>query len=602
MMSRRIYASIVMIFLVVFAMFMFVSVTSDLLSKVYVNERTGTGPSADAALLDAAFDESSGAVASGERRAAIIAPEDAGVLTEWCAYGKYAYRVYDALPPASDLAGYDVLLFGDGAVSSPDLAALEACADLGIPMVFAELPDYEALASDPDLADFFGISTCVSPSYAIDGVKIFADFFLSGERIYERGDDYGETDDMSVSIPYYRLRAGYELYAVAVLEDQAGIENEDLPSLLWRTHTGSSMVFCINGDVFRGERMLGVLTAFLSQSTDAYLYPVVNAQAIVLVNYPYFADENAEAMMDRYSRTARGLSSDILWPNIVKVVKNYGAKFNFFLAPQLNYSDAREPETGDVTRYWKDINLLSGAVGLSLSQVSDADLADVLARDEAFLKSVVPDYAFTAVYAGDFSGEAVCALIDSGEGGLLKSVSLILTDFSENRPIFRVSGGGALSVSVTQDGYLHESGDDIQMLALETALGISTQKVDLIRAFYPSGDLDDWSRLSRLWSEGNTFFSDFRAFDMVSVYDMEDRVRAFLALNYSYERDGEAIAVSIDHLSGEAYFVLRLSGEEVKAVTGGTFEHLTDTAYLIRATQKDVSIRVAATDTLAPPK
>jgi hypothetical protein len=29
---------------------------------------------------------------------------------------------------------------------------------------------------------------------------------------------------------------------------------------------------------------------------------------------------------------------------------------------------------------------------------------------------------------------------------------------------------------------------------------------------------------------------------------------------------------------------------------------LTDTAYLIRATQEDVSIRVAATDTLAPPK
>ena len=600
MMSRRIYGSIVLIFAVVFVMFLFVSISSDRLSESFTNARAGKSSGAGAPLGEDAFDEAVNPAPEGNRRAAIVA-SDASILAEWCAYGKYAYRVYGAPPAPADIAGCDVILFGDYAVSGGNLGALRGYAELGIPMVFTELPSFDALSGDESLADFFGIRECVSPSYQIDGVKIFADFFLGGERIYGRDDDYGKTDDMAISIPYYTLRAGYELYSVGVLEDQAGIANEELPALLWRTYTGSSLVFCVNADVFRGERMLGVLTAFLSQAHDAYLYPVVNAQSIVVLNDPYFAEENTETMKARYSRTARGLSADILWPNIVKVIQNYGAKFNFFLAPQLDFADGAEPSDANVIRSWKDINLLSGAVGLSLAQVSQAGLPEIAERDAAFFRAVVPNYDFTAVYAGGFSDEAVSAQIGAGDGGLLKSVSLILSDFAEGRPIFRVLDSGAISVCLTQDGYAHESDDDVQMLALETALGVATQKVDLIRAFYPSGDGDDWSKLSRLWSEGNTYFGDFRAFDMVSVYDMEDRVRAFLALNYSYERTGDTISAQIDHFSGEAFFILRLAGEEVKAVTGGTFEKLSDTAYLIRAEQENLSIRIEATDALSAP-
>lgn len=617
MLSARTYVSIVLLFAVIFVLFMSVTLASDMLAEAAINSQAEREITVrqDHALLDNAFDEAAGrpvpamagtgtiSVQNNPRAAIVVSPEDSrtNLLKEWCVYNKYRYRVFTQLPNADLLSNYDTVLFGEVNLTGQNLNTLEQYAATGIPMIFTQLPPYETLAAYPKLADFFGIKTCVSPSYPLDGVKLFGDFFLSKERLYTDNDFYGETDDMAISVPYYTLRAGYEVYAVAILEQQGKIKNEELPALLWRTYTGSSLVFVVNSDVFLGERLLGVITACLSQAYPCYLYPVVNAQTILLLNYPFFANENTDAIMERYSRNTRMFCRDVLWPNVVEILRNFGRSCNFFVAPQLDYADGEMPLDDDVVAYWKEIKKLSGVVGLSLGQVSSAALGDVLTSGEAFFQTALPKYRFTALYTGAFPADALRARLDEGQTSLLRHVTLMLSAFQENRRLFEFINQDVLSVMTTASGYQHESMDDIQMIAFETALGLCTQQVDFSRVLFPQGSGDDWSKLSRVWSAGDTYYNDYRQFDSTSVLEMESRIRNFLALNYSCEQTGNKLQIQIGNFNGEAWFVLRIHNAKIKNMTNGVAKRLSDTGYLICAKQASVTIELQKTNVLNPP-
>jgi len=602
MINGKVYTAIALVFLVIFFLFMFSTVSGDNLAGYYDNRRGEIAPEAGPPLLREAFWMEAQRTDAPEDwvldnpKAAIIASSQPDAVTdtlqEWCVYNKYRYRVFTGLPEVGEISDYDVLLFNDPGITAQDVVTLKLYAQTGIPMVFVRLPTYEQLASSTWLSDFFGIERCVSPGYGLDGVKVFADFFLSKERIYTHDDFYGQEDDMAVRVPYYTLRTGYEVFAVAILDDQSelGIKNEELPPLLWRTYTGASDVFAVNGELFSGDGLLGVVTGFLSQASPVYLYPVVNAQTIVLVNYPYFLDENREALMELYSRDALGFSRDIVWPTVVKIVAHYDAPFNFCVPSQLEYGDGSAPADDDVVLYWKEINKLSGSVGLSLGQVSDVPLETVLEESAAFFGRVLPDYRFTALYAGAFPADKVGECLASGRFGLLDQVRFVFFPYGGEDRLFTVLDGDVLAVRSTADGFRHEAKDDLEMIALETALGLCTQEVDMARALYPRTEEDGWSRLSREWSEGKTYYADFEAFDAVSTEELEARSRAFLAMDFSYAVSPDSLDMRIDSFAGDAWFILKVHLAEVAGVAGGSAAKLTDTAYLIHAEEANVRI------------
>ena len=277
-MNKRILFSILLIFLVLFLLFMFSALSSNMLTKPGTNSRdqAATAQTAGPALMQDAFAlngdtaqaSQAQTLAAANPLAVLVgtAESELNVFKEWCVYNKYAYTVYQTWPDADALTGASVLLCGRMQYSAETAQTLQSYAQTGVPLVFTRLPEYAALAANPALADCFGIAKCVDPAREVDGLKLFADFFLSKERIYEAGDFYGDLDDTQTPVPYYTLRTGYEGYMVGLLNDQEalGIPNEELPTLLWRTVTGNSQVFAVNTDLFDGERMLGVITAFLS--------------------------------------------------------------------------------------------------------------------------------------------------------------------------------------------------------------------------------------------------------------------------------------------------------------------------------------------------
>lgn len=63
-------------------------------------------------------------------------------------------------------------------------------------------------------------------------------------------------------------------------------------------------------------------------------------------------------------------------------------------------------------------------------------------------------------------------------------------------------------------------------------------------------------------------------------------------MDYTSERNGDTIQLTIEHFDGEAYFLLRLGGEKVKHIEGGSVTGVETDVYLIRAAEPEISIQV----------
>lgn len=618
MVSRRNYFTILILMLMVFGMFMFAGVSSNILSDTSTNpqaeERVAIN-AGDTVTADSLNLDSINTGLSGEGRTVLnpdkklqvsilsggIEDNTSKVLIQWCVYNKYLYKVFYTLPNTTELAEFEVLLFGDYEITASDTNTLYSYAELGKTMIFTRLPDYQLLNSNRRLAAFYGIRDSISETVTADGIKIFPDFMINKERIYRKDDYFGQLDDTEVSIPYYSLAAGYEVYSVGLLENQEelGIEDKDLPPLLWRTTTSKSFVCAVNSEIFDGMTMLGVLTGFMAHLGEYYVYPVVNAQTISLISYPYFSNENQEAMQQLYSRDSEGVARDLLWPNVVQILKNYGGSYSFFAASQLNYLDQTGPKNDYIDFYLREIGKLPGNMGLSLGQVSEKDSKDIMAENEDFFKNNLPDYIFTALFSADISSEE---LKESLNSDFYKDISLVMSDYGEGENILEFLKDKVLSVKFNLNGYEHETMDDLRMSSIENILGMCNMKVDMTRVFYPADSSDEWNNLSLKWSKGNTYFSDYKAFDMVTVGEMENRARRFLALDYTLEYNINDIAIQIDHFQEEAYFILRTNNRRIDHVDNATALAISDTAYLIKAEAADVTIHMIEENVLKKPR
>ena len=613
MISRRNYLAIVMLIITIFIMCMIVGRSNDFIINNFIKIKASDKFNLDnSALLTAKklnieniINDNVNILMKNKKRAAIISENErdtlTGLITEWCVYNKYLYKIYTNLPAKDEIDDYSLIIFGDFDFTKSDKKILYEFADLGKSMIVTKLPDYQAIRLDKDLAGFFGIDKVLANEVKADGIKIFSQFMINGERIYEKGDYFGSEDDTRIYVPHFKLSPGYEVYAVGLIDDydELGMDHIDLPPLLWRTKTRNSFVFVVGSDVFRRTPLIGILTGFMANESDVYLYPVINAQTISLVDFPYLSDENNKTLMSLYTRSSKDLARDILWPNIVQILKNYGGSYNFFAASQLDYLDIVEPKTENLKFYIKEIQKLAGNLGLSLSQVSDLDIKDVLDINLSYYSQNLTDKKFTSLYLGSFNEND---FLSNSDHELLKDITLVMSDYNEGDRLLDLINEDVLSVKFNLYGYRHETMDDILMITIENALGLCNMKVDIGRVIFPNDKFDEWNNLSLIWSKGDTYFNEFSVFDMVSVSEMEKRIRRFLALDYTYEYDNNKIDVNISNFDKEAYFILSVYDKNIDSVENGTFKKIRENKYLIKATDDNLHIKLKEEKILGKPK
>lgn len=610
MVSRRNFLTITIMILILFFMFQFTGVMKNQLNEYGVNEydqSTYTQLNAESVFsnevpANALADVFYIGIASGDV---------AKVVSSWCEYSKRSLQMYATLS-ACDNVPENQLIILDGRTmvrTDADITILQEWIDKGVNIIFARMPDISVIQRSNQLQQILGIDHILSTDVTLNGMHLFSGFFLGGERIYEAQTKEDEKrQDLDHDIPWYVTGAGTKTYLVGTLTDETfdatvpqslldqyanmeelSAKNILLPAVIWRYGTINSKVFCVNDDFLMDVSNLGILSAITAQITNYDIYPVVNAQNLVAADMPAFSSENEEKMQELYAQSASAVYREIIWTSLVALQETTDAKLTCMVTPQFDYDDAQEPDGSAVTYYLKQLKEQNGELGWSATNQSNLSVADKLAIDKPFWKNYGADYKITSAYLRDGSQKSAAALALKDEDVR----TLVVADEDTTSPIISYATDNITQQKVTSAGITHTFSDDLKLRSMETALGYSNITLDLLSVTYPKTKQDSWEKMLRKLSPNlTTFWKPFEAFTHTTLSESDQRIRRFLAIDYEQERQGDNITVRVKNFDQQAWFVLRLNGETVKSVKGGSSTKIEDGAYLICAEKDKITIKV----------
>lgn len=453
-------------------------------------------------------------------------------------------------------------------------------------MVFCGLPEPELLKRSAGLREFLGIAQVRAEETTVEGLRLEEGFLLGGGAEYRTVDavENERRQDMELTFPWYTLSEGTEIYMRGVLEEEA-LEPEEMPAVIWRTPVKEAYAYVVNGDYMEGAYGLGLLSAIWADGKTCEVYPVVNAQNLVAVNYPGLAQENSAAIQSIYEQDLDRLFHDRVWPIFIAAYRQNALGLTCMLAPQFDYGDENLPEQELFLDYMKRLNEESAEVGLSGDRVSDTPLEQKLLEDRWFMMGALPDYRFTSFYS---TGEQ--ELETALQNELLEPVRTVVSRYDGELDIFGYLNETVTKQALLTDGVRYTYRQDFLTKCVETALGYTSVLVDMERIAYPDNDnaLNEMSS-NLSWNLQN-YFRGYENFEGTTISESDERVRTFLTLDYSRRVDGNTVYLDVEHPGDSSWFVLRGEGKRIRSVEGGQWKQLEDGSYLIEAMEKNVVI------------
>lgn len=612
MVSRRNYLTIAMMFVILLFMFQFTGVMKEQLSEYesneYADDTTTSFQRSDAFLAEQTSADACEVIYVGEAGGA-----EESVVKTWCSYRKRTFFCSSSLALLDSLqddALQVLVVDGSKVTSEEEVAVLRREAQMGVTVIFATLPQSSVIREYRDLRELLGIRAVIADEIPLAGMHLFSGFLLGGEEIYEvtePGEE--ERQDMNPSVPWYTTGAGTKTYMVGTLSDEtieqtvdneiraqyAGMEEEAaknslLPAILWRNSVDTAKIFCVNGDYLADISAVGILDAMMGETYDYDIYPVINAQNLVIADLPAFVSENEEEMQKRYSQSAQAVYQEIVWPSLTSIASRTGAKMTCMMTPQFTYTDEEEPDGENVTYYLKRLKEEHAEAGLSADSREGIPLSEKIKQDQTFWQTYAPSYRFLSLYA-----DGVKSIGE--ESALPAEIRTVALGSGASEAVGYLNENVTLQPS-TSSGIRHTFLDDFKVKCMETALGYSNITLDLYSVTYPEGDEDSWEKMSKkIAANLGTYWKAYEAFDATTLTESDVRIRRFLALDYKQQRTGNVIILSLEHREDAAWFLLRLHGEEVTEVAGGSFEEVEDGVYLILAEEDEVSVEVQTGET-----
>lgn len=607
MVSRRNYLTIAMMFVILLFMFQFTGVMKEQLSEYesneYADDTTTSFQRSDAFLAEQTSADACEVIYVGEAGGA-----EESVVKTWCSYRKRTFFCSSSLALLDSLqddALQVLVVDGSKVTSEEEVAVLRREAQMGVTVIFATLPQSSVIREYRDLRELLGIRAVIADEIPLAGMHLFSGFLLGGEEIYEvtePGEE--ERQDMNPSVPWYTTGAGTKTYMVGTLSEEtieqtvdneiraqyAGMEEEAaknslLPAILWRNSVDTAKIFCVNGDYLADISAVGILDAMMGETYDYDIYPVINAQNLVIADLPAFVSENEEEMQKRYSQSAQAVYQEIVWPSLTSIASRTGAKMTCMMTPQFTYTDEEEPDGENVTYYLKRLKEEHAEAGLSADSREGIPLSEKIKQDQTFWQTYAPSYRFLSLYA-----DGVKSIGE--ESALPAEIRTVALGSGASEAVGYLNENVTLQPS-TSSGIRHTFLDDFKVKCMETALGYSNITLDLYSVTYPEGDEDSWEKMSKkIAANLGTYWKAYEAFDATTLTESDVRIRRFLALDYKQQRTDNVIILSLEHREDAAWFLLRLHGEEVTEVAGGSFEEVEDGVYLILAEEDEVSVEV----------
>lgn len=520
----------------------------------------------------------------------------AEAVSRWCTYAKWDISKCSSMEKFKEndknLPGM-LILESEKYALDDNLKKIEELEQKGVIIVFGCLEDPKNIEKNQELQDFLGIYKIVSKKTELTGAKLFEGLLLGGEVIYETPEDKDERDrqDLQLNVPWYQVGSGTKTYMVGLLDQskqKETVENEELPTLIWRNGIRNGSIFCVVGDYMKDSTALGLLDGMVAEASSYYIYPVVNAQNLSMINFPVFADENNEQMMELYSQSITGMARDIMWPSLISIVEKGGLKMSCFMQPQTNYEDGIEPTSRDLVFYLKQMKEQNAEAGLSLQYKNAESLRDKLNQDAEFFRKADSSYKYGAAYTEEKDLDTVKALMNTE---LMKNISTLVCKYTEDEPVISYCTDSVTLQSVTSDGMNYTYSDDIRMRSVQSSLGYTNVMLNMQKIFWPERKKDRWQIMQKRFSSNLlTYWKNFTGFDSTTLSESNTRTRTFLNLDFSETRTDDEIILKTSE-SG-SWFILRTHGEEIEEIEGGTQKKLEDNVYLIQAQDTTVKIQV----------
>lgn len=610
MVSRRNYITITIMLLILFFMFQFTGV---------VKERWNDYRSNPYAEVHTAFTKQDVWKAEENGQPDIVyagsSPLIRQVVSSYATGKKQTLVCKDSLETCGTLDADCLLIVDDTSVTDDTaIRQVKTYADVGVTIVFASMPSFELMEKSALLRNLTGVYQAYEKQVKLQGMHLFSGFLLGGEALYEvQIPEEKERQDLDLTIPWYITGSGTETYMVGTLPDatynqavKSGIaqsylnvgtdenstKNSLLPAVLWRNRVGDANVFCVNGDFLKDDSGIGILSAFVTENSTYTLDAIVNAQNLVVADYPAFVSENESEFQKRYSQSADAVYQDILWPSIASLAKKTNRRITCMMTPQFSYSDALVPDGTNVSYYLKLLNEQQAEAGLSGVSAENRPVVEKLKEDAAFWDTYASSYVFQSLYVRDTAG--LRELYKEQQPALRTTV--VGTE-SGSAPAFGYATDSMTVQYATDTGVTHTFSDDLKLRSRETAYGYSNIALDLYCVTYPQSDDDSWQNLSKkVAANVATYWAPFDAFEKTTLTESDARIRRFLALDYTTERTGNTITLSLKQWEEEAFFLLRLHGEEVVSVEGGSVQQFETGSYLLTAEAETVTITVKETE------
>lgn len=516
-------------------------------------------------------------------------------ISRWCTYAKRkliscksvrTYKSDDKNLPEMMILESEKYADGD------NLTTLETLEKKGVIIVFGCLENAKNIQNNKALMKFLGIQKVVAEETHLAGVKLFEGLLLGGEVTYNTSKDKEEKkrQDLELDVPWYQVGSGTKTYMVGLLDEKTGknVENEDLPTIIWRNGIDYGSVFAVVGDYMKDSTALGLLDGMRAEALQYTIYPIVNAQNLSMVNFPVFADENNTEMLKLYSQSVTGIARDIMWPALISVVEKSDMKMTCFIQPQADYTDDIEPKSGNLEFYLKQMKEQSAEAGISLEYQKLDKAEDKVTKDTEFFENEKINYRFGAAFAKEKDLKGILKDTDSG---LLGDVGTLVCDYTENQPVVSYYSDSVTLQTVTSDGMNYAYSDDIRMRSIQTALGYTNVMLDMYDIFWPQEKTDRWEVMQKRFSSNLlTYWKNFRDFDSTTLSESNARIRTFLNLAYSQSREDNTITLQTSEVG--SWFILRTHGEEIDEIDGGSQTEIEADAYLICAEDTTVKIRL----------
>ena len=449
-----------------------------------------------------------------------------------------------------------------------------------------------------------GIQRLRGETVKLQEIRLYSGFLLGGETHYSF-DEASDPDlaDMDSEIPWYDISSRTKTYMVGFLsaeeKSSLGINNEDMPAIIWRSNMENGSVFAVNGDYIKTAG-IGILDAMLYEAQEYTLYSVVNAQNLFIAGFPDLTNENERRMAEVYGMTTEQFCRDILWPSFVAAADKGNWKITSFVSVKQNDSTKTKPKTDGLIDYLKYFNEESAEAGVSLGRINSSDIRASVKDEKAQLDKLNLDYMFAAGYVRNENKDKLESLFGSnGKIDYFGDIRTVVGEYAENERILYWLTDKITYQNVTTDAYKQSYKDNLRLKSIETGLGYSNVQADIYRILNPENEKDQWENLAdKMAANIDTYWKPFSAFDKTTVSQSDGRVRNFLNGKVTSNRNNDTVTIKAENYNGSAYLLLRTHGEEIYEMTGGSYKKVEEDAYLLTLTDDSARIKLKSKTSL----